>query len=263
MTINWIDSCQYSHTYIKNITKWVKNNMRGLMPIYGSELKKYEKYALANNTNISMLLSIHSQIKTQLEIYKSRSFDTEIYDIVEKWLSTSSRSKLNNLIIHSKASPDKFIKIISSKFINQLEPNELHDLDKLKSMIKIKNTLSQQESRLFEIDLENYLTELNIKYITEQQLKSSPQYKHFNCTPDILLVNPIDITHNGTNHKIYWIDAKNYILIDTPFLIKSLKQQSKKYTDCFGPGAFVFSLGYDSSISIPSTLILDGCSIKN
>lgn len=249
--------CVYDNTTIVQYKKWIMNNMRGLLPLYGSELKLYGEYATDQKINPELLMSMHSQITTQYEIYKSSTPIDKIYDMIEKWLDKPY--SLNQFVANTKLSPSKIIKIITEKYIDRLDKSIRHDLEKLTELIKLKNKSTQQRSREFEIDLENYLTDNKISYITEQQLKNDKKY---NCTPDILFIKPVDIVYQGKTYTIYWIDAKNYVLIDTPFLTDKLQKQADKYTKCFGFGAFIFKYGYDVSIELINVLILDGCDIK-
>ena len=75
-------------------------------------------------------------------------------------------------------------------------------------------------------------------------------------TPDFLLRRPVSID----GRRVAWIDAKDYPAVDSRLVMTSLKKQAKKYTDRFGPGAFVFSGGVmcDSRTARLGALVLDG-----
>ena len=81
--------------------------------------------------------------------------------------------------------------------------------------------------------------------------------------PDILFKEPIILKVDGVSYTIRWFDAKNYILINIPFILASLKRQAEKYYKVFGMGAFVFHYGFDSSIKIPGVIMLDGSHINH
>jgi hypothetical protein len=72
------------------------------------------------------------------------------------------------------------------------------------------------------------------------------------------LCEPIVIVSNGKRHVVHWIDAKGFPLINFSFILGKLNKQAKKYNSKFGSGAMIFGGGYDSSIKIPDTLLLDG-----
>ena len=65
-------------------------------------------------------------------------------------------------------------------------------------------------------------------------------------TPDFLFKTPVMI--NG--HIINWLDAKNYYWYGSPLTARSVYRQAEKYTQAFGPGAFVFRHGADSRVGI-------------
>ena len=65
-------------------------------------------------------------------------------------------------------------------------------------------------------------------------------------TPDFLFKEPIMI--NG--HIIKWLDAKNYYWYGSPLTARSVHLQAEKYTEAFGPGAFVFRHGADPQVVI-------------
>ncbi len=103
--------------------------------------------------------------------------------------------------------------------------------------------------------LEDYLKINGLIFKTEVEIKNAGE---ITATPDILFDEPIILELDGTNHEIRWMDAKNYILIDVPFIIKSLHKQAAKYNTIYGLGAFVFHYGFDASIKIPGAVLLDG-----
>lgn len=72
-------------------------------------------------------------------------------------------------------------------------------------------------------------------------------------TPDILFTAPVRI--NGAD--VYWIDFKNYVGADIPFLRKSNTKQAARYVDKFGPGAFAYSGGVVEGAAIPGAIMLD------
>jgi len=65
-------------------------------------------------------------------------------------------------------------------------------------------------------------------------------------TPDFLFKEPVMV--NG--HIINWLDAKNYYWYGSPLTARSVHMQAEKYTEAFGPGAFVFRHGADPQVVI-------------
>lgn len=105
------------------------------------------------------------------------------------------------------------------------------------------------KSQQYEQHVQNWLDQHDIQYYTQEQLIE----QNSRLTPDFLLKSPITIN----NQTIHWIDAKNFYGAMVPYILRSLKKQSAKYNDVFGPGAFVFSLGYTTELAIPHCLVLD------
>ena len=93
---------------------------------------------------------------------------------------------------------------------------------------------------------------------TEAALRARPAAAgHSNLTPDILFKRPIVVEQNGRQHTVSWIDAKNYCWYGSKLTLRSITAQAKKYTDAFGPGAFLFHHGVADAVA-PPTVVLDG-----
>ena len=93
---------------------------------------------------------------------------------------------------------------------------------------------------------------------TEAALRARPAAAgHSNLTPDILFKRPIVVEQNGRRHTVSWIDAKNYCWYGSKLTLRSITAQAKKYTDAFGPGAFLFHHGVADAVA-PPTVVLDG-----
>lgn len=75
-------------------------------------------------------------------------------------------------------------------------------------------------------------------------------------TPDFLLTRPVMIK----GRRIHWIDAKAYPMYGSSLVTKGLVRQAQKYTDAFGPGAFVFAGGVlcRARVLPADPLLLDG-----
>lgn len=261
--IIWTNIKIYSKKEIDQIIKSITSMMCGLIPIYFNELIKLKKFATESKYDLDFVLSMRNLSKIQIEIYKGRSYykaeeyvkqkfikyikkKSNIEDIQQIKLFYGSLNQPIHSIIKTISATIEF-KSLSAEFKNlMLQIKKDSDVD---------NQKSKNRSVYFENILEKFLDTYNIKYKTETEIKLESVH---NLTPDILFDKPIQILVNDVYYNIYWIDAKNYCLIDLPFVIKSLKEQAKKYNAAFGPGAFVFSYGFESGIEIDNVLILDG-----
>jgi hypothetical protein len=263
--IIWINEKIYDHITIVERMKYIEQNMNGLMPLYGKEKENLLKYAKDNDLPFDEIISLRNTIRIQKEIDYSKNIYTKINKIKSNFVSLikklDSNKKQNQIKIRkffrSMHVPIRSIIKIVSK---ESEFNNLSSID-LSYIKKIENTILMNEKEIhdksieFEHVLEKYLKMLGITFRTEADIKRDKDYI---VTPDILFDKPIILQLNNVEYSIRWLDAKNYVLTDTPFIIKSLHKQSTKYYEIFGLGAFVFHYGYDSSINIPNVLILDG-----
>lgn len=264
--IHWINHRLYSHRLISSLTAQVKKNMCGLIPLYGEERAKLVQLANSTKLSVGALFSIRENLRTQYEIYNNSRYkslqhkiSTDFFNLIHT-LPTSpdiSNSMLRDFICKTNM-PYHLIFNTIQKHVDY--PNlPLHNKEYLTKLMEIRSQtidLVRQRARNFEIKLEQFLTKLNIEYYTETDIKNNNIHT---LTPDVLLKEPIDIILNGQHNIVHWIDAKNYLLSDTPFIIKSLKIQSEKYNKAFGPGAFVFNHGFDQSINLnTNVLVLDG-----
>jgi hypothetical protein len=138
----------------------------------------------------------------------------------------------------------------------KLTVDNINYITKFQKAIQLAEIQIRKHSELFEHLLENYIKKnYQIHFRTETDIKRD---KDYTITPDILFDKPIVLELDGKEYLIRWMDAKNYLLVNVPFIIKALHKQAEKYNNVFGMGAFVFHYGFDSSIKIPNVLILDG-----
>lgn len=254
----------YDHATILKRVVFINKHMKGLLPIGESEKKILERYAEEHELPVYEMLSMRNALKVQQEINSSKKFHFCVDKIKNKFINLTKEQK-NGIVDNMKIRI--FFESVRMPFhyilrtIEKLsEYNKLNE-DNHKYIQSIRDTIYQKEvqvrenSEAFEHALENYLKSNDIQFRTEIDIKKIGDY---NVTPDILLDEPIILKVNDNEYKIKWMDAKNYILIDVPFIIKSLHKQANKYNEIFGLGAFVFHYGLDSSISIPNAIILDG-----
>lgn len=273
----WHNNIIFNSYQIKPHIVFIKRNLCGLLPLYPEEYRILKSYAISNNFPIKTLVSARNTIKTQEEIYRS-NIGAEFHSNLEK----SFRLLVNNINTQSEQNHKYLVKkfFTSNKFsvknilkiisgiteYKKLTHDALKLIFKYMKDIQIAETNSRNNSIKFENKLNDWLkNNVSTPFKTEDMLRSEYTINSLNTsnspnmpTPDVLFDKPIIIELDNTPHKIYWIDAKNYALIDAPFIIKSLKKQSDKYNKTFGPGAFVFHYGINSDIKFNDTLVLDG-----
>jgi len=79
------------------------------------------------------------------------------------------------------------------------------------------------------------------------------EYGRAVATPDILFEDEVYIN----DHRVHWIDYKDYAGTRIDFLYKSNVNQAERYGRRWGPGALCYRWGYLESLSIPMALPLD------
>ena len=263
--IVWNNQQIYAHGEIIKKIKFVVKNMRGVFPLYGKERQILKEYATQHGISKYVMFSLRNIVKIQKEINASKFIKANTPDIKNNFVKN-----INQFIIHNKKLEYFLIscKIPLVHLFRILESmNEYTNLsqENLDYIANIKQTIKTQEQNTFrrslefEHLLESYLKDNGLNFKTEDDIRNSGDYI---LTPDILFDEPIVIKIDDITYTIKWMDAKNYILINTPFIIKSLTKQAEKYYHTFGLGAFVFHYGFDDSIKIPYCIILDGSTLE-
>jgi hypothetical protein len=179
--------------------------------------------------------------------------------------------KLNNILILSKKfnlSPMTIIRFVLEKSYGKklkqlIDNNLLESYDKTQYEIASQNDIYANldqinvsiESLRFEKLIEDYLIKNNIKYYTQEDLtiEQTKKYGHAINTPDFLIKS--DLTIN--NHKINWIDAKNFYGSNNKFIISKINKQIIKYINKYGSGCIIFNHGFNSKLKFSDVLILD------
>jgi hypothetical protein len=125
------------------------------------------------------------------------------------------------------------------------------------------------KARAYEIQIENDLTQAGVLFKTQEDLTREQMKTHGRavCTPDILFIEPVVVmvTHpdgNVTEHRVNWIDAKNYMFIHGGFITKKIMKQASEYVKHFGPGALMFHYGFVNTPQLeqlkPDVVMLSG-----
>ena len=264
--IIWPNNQSIDPDILADRIKFVEKNMWGLLPVYNPEYSALKTYVKVHDIKMGQLLSIRNQLKIKKEIKRNKLVDTYAENIIRAFDKLISKPDLDldrinafyartNLPIHS------VIKLISQQ--SKFKELDHHLIKKFYQVLKDINkieTKSKIQSEKFESHVEKFITNLEIRYQTEADIRYEKIYK---VTPDILFDEPVTIIINESEHKIRWLDAKNYIFMgpNVPFILESIKKQAKKYNDIFGPGAFIFRYGFISGVQIEGAYLLDGSSL--
>lgn len=266
--LGWRNIKIYDHATILNRIRIIRKNMSGLLPVYGKEKIMLKKFAKNNNISINEILSMRNSVKIQLEINASRKFHfheekiknkfNDLTELLEEEPNTQRNKILIKYFIKSIGMPFSQIYRTISKMpaYGKLTDTNKQYIMKINEMIREKEHHSKKKSEAFEHMLEDYLKINDLSFKTELDIRNMNE--HVIATPDILFYEPIILELDGRDYEIRWMDAKNYMLIDVPFILKSLNKQATKYNTIYGLGAFVFHYGLDSSIKIPGAILLDG-----
>lgn len=268
--IIWENTKIYDHQTIVKRIEFIKSNMYGLLPLCNNKNNYLVNYANKNNIPPYEMISLQNTMRIQREIICSKKFHLSTEEIKMRFITLLSelandpinhKKKINKWLRSIKMPISSVIKIVTKMpEFRLLSVKDVDVIKRIDNCITMTNMEIFNRSVEFEHLLENYLKSLGIKFRTESDIKRD---KDYTVTPDILFDDPIILELDGRKYTIKWMDAKNYILIGAPFIMKSLRKQSEKYNNIFGFGAFVFHYGFDKSINIPNVLILDGSELKS
>lgn len=268
--IIWHNKTIYDHDELLKIMHYIEKNMYGLLPLSSNEKNILEHYANKHHFSTDAIVSLRLMIRIQKEIISSRTFELNIDKIQNKFINLMKESSVNDdksfnkkighFIKSTRMPVQLVIKTIGhTKEFKKLTDSNIKFIDNIQKTIHDNEIKIRQKSGAFEHLLEDHLlNNYDIHFRTEVDIKHDKDYQ---ITPDILFDKPITLELDGKEYLIRWMDAKNYILADVPFVIKSLNKQAAKYYDVFGMGAFVFHYGIDASIKIKNTIILDGSTL--
>lgn len=269
----WTNTKIYTRHTSQHLMLDIRHYVQGSLPLYGICRRKLCDYAKSTNLDPFEAFNYYNSIKTQRDIRRGRFNKTNVKQMQAQFLelirsmdmsnpaSTSNLSKVRSFF-KSVEGPFNyaFTNIIKLKEYASLpQPCQLY-IQQLHTINQNTQKDIQDRANAFEVTLANYLTSKGLVFRTEHDIRRD---KDYTVTPDILFDTPITIQLDGHTHTIHWLDAKNYTLTNTPHLITGVKQQAAKYNRIFGRGAMVFHYGFDKSIKIPSTLILDGSSLDD
>ncbi len=249
----WKNNLVYDHKHISSLIKLFKHKFPLMLCLTDVEGKIIHEISDQNDISYDLGKVIYNSIRTQREIILSHYVNkNDFTNIMETYTGN-----ILSIITKNKIPISMFIKYLTKPDIyDRLNDNDQKYIKKLQVCLETNNRNIQQNAVEFENDLARYLkTVVETPFKTEADIKKQGNYV---ATPDILFDDPILLDVNGIKTQIKWIDAKNYLLCDIPFIMKSLRKQANKYYEIYGMGAFVFHYGIDESISIPGAIVLDG-----
>ncbi len=241
------------------------------------QLDKINNYINKKKLNISLedILSIRSSYMTiKIIKYSNRlkSLNNKINKLYKKGVKLSWISKKYDLspiltlknILSSRYSKDKIKDFFYGKHLDKLSEFDLEQLNFAKEndiFSKVDQTEQLNNSKNFELEIQNFLVKNKIKFKTQNELTKEQIKKYGKAinTPDFLILSDFYIN----DKKINWIDAKNFYGANT-FLIKNnIQKQISKYIDEYGFGSIIFNLNFSEKLHFDNVLLTSFHLLKN
>lgn len=245
----------------------IKGNYKELNEKYLNVLSKYLKN---KNINIKTVLSMRSSHMA----YKIMKSNTYLINNIDKFVKLynqgigiselskkydlSPMSLLRNIFYKTKNYSKEEIKKLFLFPNNKLSNFDVEQIDYAKKndiFNKLDQTKQKEDSEKFELLVERFLINNNVKYKTQNMLEKEQMKKYGKSvnTPDFLILSDLKIN----NKQINWIDAKNFYGANTYLLKKKIKKQTRKYIKNFGYGCIIFSLNFSEKLEFNGILLID------
>ncbi len=245
----------------------IKGNYKELNEKYLNVLSKYLKN---KNINIKTVLSMRSSHMA----YKIMKSNTYLINNIDKFVKLynqgigiselskkydlSPMSLLRNIFNKTKNYSKEEIKKLFLFPNNKLSNFDVEQIDYAKKndiFNKLDQTKQKEDSEKFELLVERFLINNNVKYKTQNMLEKEQMKKYGKSvnTPDFLILSDLKIN----NKQINWIDAKNFYGANTYLLKKKIKKQTRKYIKNFGYGCIIFSLNFSEKLEFNGILLID------
>ena len=265
-----------SYKLEKKIAKAViiKGNYKKLTD---KQLNKINNYIDKKKLNISLedVLSIRSSYMT-IKIIKDsdrlKSLINKISKLYKKGIKLSWISKKYDLspilmlknILSSRYSKEKIKDFFYGKHLDKLSEFDLEQLNFAKEndiFNKVDQTEQINNSKNFELEIQNFLVKNKIKFKTQNELTKEQIKKYGKAvnTPDFLILSDFYIN----DKKINWIDAKNFYGANTFLIKKNIQKQVPKYIDEYGFGSIIFSLNFSEKLHFDNVLLTSFHLLKN
>lgn len=262
--VKWVNKLQFSEEKIKDLITKVNNLIPDFGPIRQAEMTSLINLAKIENVEPGMLISLRNILSTNKSIEANKIANKYYRDIKDDYLNLYKQDKItiNDFFNKFPLPPLLILKIINSfgikvskVFFEYAKNNDFEDKEHFLKILKHSDLFEEELIQRIKKDIPNFKTQAELA--KEQQEK----FGRAISTPDILLLEPtlFEITNpDGSQFQqlIKWIDAKNYTLVNIPFIINSINKQAERYNTQYGPGALIFKYGYTEGITIPQTTIL-------
>lgn len=252
----------------------IKSNYRKLTD---KQLDKIINYIDKKKLNISLedVLSIRSSYMT-IKIIKDsdrlKSLINKINKLYKKGIKLSWISKKYDLspilmlknILSSRYSKEKIKDFFYGKHLDKLSEFDLEQLNFAKEndiFNKVDQTEQINNSKNFELEIQNFLVKNKIKFKTQNELTKEQIKKYGKAvnTPDFLILSDFYIN----DKKINWIDAKNFYGANIFLIKKNIQKQVPKYIDEYGFGSIMFSLNFSEKLHFDNVLLTSFHLLKN
>lgn len=201
-----------------------------------NKMIKRHSFLLAKTNNI---IRDYNNKMNILEI--SKKYDGSPLNIIRIiLLKNNSKSKVKNLFNN----PEKLNSYDYEQFAIAKENDDF---------ALVNQDDIQAQSLEFEKIIEDKLIQLEIKYKTQEDL-STEQIELYGKpinTPDFLILSELTINE----HKIKWIDAKNFYGSNINFVKSKIKSQTQKYLEKYGNGCIIFNLGFNDSYLLDENIL--------
>ncbi len=272
--ITWKNTRVYHAREMSKIVTSVRRNIQGWTPLGPQETKHLEtimahlnkslpqerQLTLSQMMSLRSLLATDNNMRVDSAVLKRAANVGDVERACRKY-NVPPLMVLRTMLRDKGFDPRGISDMLARPTLEwkrQVEYASSHDSENAEKYVRaLKNSLE------FEAEVEKYLRHKGIQFKTQEQLVVDQTASHGSpyCTPDFLLEKPyvVQVEQDGkmTSRKIYWIDAKNYMLADVGFIVGSVRRQAEKYNSLIGPGAFLFSGGFARGIHVKDVVLLD------
>lgn len=259
----------FSRDKLVNLMQEIEAGITRFEPITTPEEKQLRKLAKKWKLPYMCLVGLRDMIATQRSMdYNKQSYKSiQLVKRTFEGLPDHSNTSIKRLF-EIELPPLEIVRILR-RVDKQVPDSFLAYADSHDSETKDHYTDVLKRSVAFEENLNEWFRSKGFKFRTEKDLIAEQMNKFGRAvsTPDLLFDEPVlfRVRSQGrtTEQLVRWVDAKNYTLVDIPFIRTKVTTQAEKYCRDFGPGAFVFHYGFINSLNIPNTLLLDASFIRD
>lgn len=136
------------------------------------------------------------------------------------------------------------------------------NLEQYKLAVKNDAESSFNQSEIAKIAADNeraivsWFNSIGISMKNQEDLVAEQQreYGRAVATPDILFLEPVYVN----DVRVHWLDFKDYVGTEIPFIFNSNVDQASRYVEKWGPGVMCYRGGVVDNVVIPGTMCLSG-----